>query len=78
MSSQSRSSGVNVNSGLVSQEVFIDGERSFNGSIGEDFFLDFGDSSNRVGFGSELFVVGKRGVISSNTRFRASRGIVLG
>ena len=41
MTSQSWASSVAVNSTLVGQEIVVDGEGSFNGSVSHDFSLDF-------------------------------------
>lgn len=78
MSSEGSSGGVLVDSGLVGQEVLIDGERSFDGSVGEDFLLDLLDSSDRVRALSEVLVVGVGVVVSSNTGSLAGWGWVLG
>lgn len=46
VSSQSSSGSVYIDSGLIGQEVFIDGERGFNRSVSKDLLLDVLYSSN--------------------------------
>jgi len=48
---------VGVNTTLVVEEIFIDGEGSLDGSVGEDLLLDVLDSSNAVS-GDTLSKVG--------------------
>lgn len=43
VASESRASGVVVNSRLVSQEIVVDSEGSLNGTVSHDFGLDLGD-----------------------------------
>ena len=42
VSSESRAWGVSVDSGFVGEEVVVDGECGFHGTMGHDFCLDFG------------------------------------
>ena len=41
MTSKSTSRSVVVNSALVAEEIVVNGESNFNGSVGHDFSLDF-------------------------------------
>lgn len=47
-----------IDTRLVTNEIFIDGEGSFNGTVGHDFLLDFSNlGGNAVsGFSSSLVV----------------------
>lgn len=85
VASKSRSRSVVINSTLVGQEVVVDGEGSFNGTVSHDLSLDLGDiGRNAVDGLSEPSVLGvgsgvaiDAGGLALGSRLRGSTRSVL-
>lgn len=74
MSSEGISSDVFVDSALIVEEIFVDGEGSGDGSVSDEVFFDVINGAESVGRSGFVFVTSVTGIVSSSAIFVAFRG----